>query len=243
MSWNNIIDKVQYFKKNNRNTCFRGQGNSSWELKSSLFRQNLSTLNQFLNNERTRYNLFKNLGHIYHNEDDWTLVYIMQHHGVKTRLLDWTEAFATALFFASSSWDENVPITIWMLNPLELNRKTLGSPQFYTTYNRFYSEKIKNNNGGKGFPDNSIALHPVRNNTRIVAQQGVFTIQGNTLDPLDKEFNGDLIKEGILERIDIDIKYREDVMVFLELSGINPFSIFPDLEGLARYVNKKTDKL
>ncbi|SDG35956.1 FRG domain-containing protein [Fontibacillus panacisegetis] len=141
----------------------------------------------------------------------------MQHHGVKTRLLDWTESFATALFFASSSWDDNNGITIWMLNPLKLNKKTIGGSHFYTTHKERYREKIAKNTETP-FPTNSIALHPIRNNPRIVAQQGVFTVQGNTLEPLDKEFDGNLIKEGILEKIDIDAKYKKDVSIFLELS-------------------------
>lgn len=63
------------------------------------------------------------------------------------------------------------------------------------------------------------------------------------MEPLDKEFNGELITTGILERIDIEIKYREDVYSFLELSGVHPFSIYPDLEGLAKYISKKTDSV
>lgn len=129
-----------------------------------------------------------------------------------------------------------------MLNPLKLNHKTLGSAHFFTTHDQIYREKLKKGSDNR-FPNNSIALHPLRNNSRIVAQQGVFTIQGNTLEPLDKEFNGELITTGILERIDIEIKYREDVYSFLELSGVHPFSIYPDLEGLAKYISKKTDSV
>lgn len=70
MSWEKIIDEVKIFKKNNRITWFRGQGDANWELKSSLFRQKFEKLEYIKNNERTRYNLFKNWGHMYHNEDD-----------------------------------------------------------------------------------------------------------------------------------------------------------------------------
>ncbi|MFE0554815.1 FRG domain-containing protein [Paenibacillus sp. NPDC058910] len=240
MTWESIIQEVRDFKKNNKNTWFRGQSDPTWELKSSLFRQKFKNLNQFRANERTRYNLFKNLGHIHHKESDWNLVYIMQHHGVKTRLLDWTESFATALFFAANNWTNNSPLTIWMLNPIELNFKTLEKHVFYRTNDRSYEDLIVSSSTN-GFKDNSVALHPLRNNQRIVAQQGVFTIQGNTLDSLDNEFNGDLITEGILKRINIDVKLKEDVSSFLDLAGMHPFSIYPDLEGLAKYINIRTD--
>nr|WP_145403302.1 FRG domain-containing protein [Paenibacillus xylanexedens] len=242
MTWESIIQEVRDFKKNNKHTWFRGQSDFTWELKSSLFRQKFKNLDEFKANERTRYNLFKNLGHTHHNETDWNLVYIMQHHGVKTRLLDWTESFATALFFAANNWTSNSPLTIWMLNPLKLNSKTLGKHVFYTTNNKKYEEMISSS-PTKGFNINSVALHPLRNNQRIVAQQGVFTVQGNTTESLDKEFNGDLLKNGILSRIEIDIKFKEDVSTFLDLSGMHPFSIYPDLEGLAKYINIRTDSL
>lgn len=164
----------------------------------------------------------------------------MQHHGVKTRLLDWTESFVTALYFATTNWIENKTITIWMLNPLRLNEKTLGSARFFTTNKDSFRDRLYEEEH-KTFPPNSIALHPIKNNQRIIAQQGVFTVQGNSLQSLDKEFDGKLFNEGILKRVDIEFKYKEDVLTFLDLAGIHPFSIYPDLEGLAKYINSRTD--
>src|SRR5690606_34858441 len=160
MNWNTILKTINEFKIDNHIVWYRGQGNDSYQLMSSLYRQKFSNIEDVLANERARYNLFKNNGHLYHNLDDWNLLYIMQHHGVKTRLLDWTESFATALFFASSNWENDNPITIWMLNPLKLNYKTLGSFHFYTAYNQIYRDKIKKDSSNS-FPSNSLALHPL----------------------------------------------------------------------------------
>ena len=67
---------------------------------------------------------FRSMGPIYgsglpipvreHN-DQW--LYIMQHVGVQTRLLDWTEGLLQALFFAL----ENEKPIVWMLDPQQLN--------------------------------------------------------------------------------------------------------------------------
>jgi hypothetical protein len=224
---------------------FRGQSNSGYVLNSGLFRENQKfeadeeitqdkLLKRYLGKEVVYYNYFKNLGHLYHNEADWSLLYIMQHHKLRTRLLDWSESFAVALFFAWASWKKDNTARVWMLRPNYLNFKLTKSYKYYTLEEP-YELVLKK----ASFPKNSVALYPVRNSQRIVAQQGVFTLQGNTLCPLEEEYDGKLITEGILKSIDIPEKLRPDVEKYLNQSGINYFTIFPDLDGLADHIIDK----
>ncbi|MGO4498830.1 FRG domain-containing protein [Paenibacillus sp. 2RAB27] len=243
MNWNGVIQEVRSFKDLNgddKHIWYRGHSDVNYKLTSSLFRKNFSTIKKYLIRERAIYNLFMNLGHMYHNLDDWDLIYLMQHHGASTRLLDWTESFAVSLFFATLGWKENEPISIWLLKPNELNFKTFKNHKYFTTHNDSYFKRMSDVHEEKFFK-NSIALHPKRSNSRILAQQGVFTIQGNTKETLDEEFNGDLLKEGILKEIIIDYELKEDVMSFLNLSGVNSYTIFPDLYGLAKHINNLTE--
>jgi hypothetical protein len=239
--WLAVLEEVEGFQSQSNITWYRGQSKAHHSLKTGLFRNDQEfTLVDIKAFERTHYNYFLNLGHLYHNSRDWELVFTMQHHGVKTRLLDWTESFSVALFFALQNWDDTKnDACIWLLDPLKLNKTARDDHRLFTANSTTdsYEDRLYENQG-KCFLDHSLALHPTRNNPRIVAQRGVFTIQGNTLSPLEEEHSGQLLEQDILRKITITPALRRDAELQLKHSGINYFTLFPDLDGLAKHVNQ-----
>lgn len=233
--WLGILNKIKEFQDRFSVVWYRGHSDIDYELHSGLFRENWNDIDQYLGSEIQKYKQFLNLGHLDHRESSWNLLSIMQHHGVRTRLLDWTESFATALFFAFINWEYEKPACIWVLSPLSLNEKSKGDALFATnqdlpSYDDLVNQRVS-------FPNYSIALYPARNSKRLVAQSGVFTLQGNSMLPLDLEHNGELFKEGKLIKIPLTIDLYEDARAFLRQMGINYYTMFPDLEGLAKHVN------
>lgn len=234
--WVDILNKVDDFvAKAAGPVWFRGHNDHTHLLQSGLFRVNLESMADYLTVESHYYQYYKNLGYLLHeNAEGWSLVYSLQHHGGKTRLLDWSESFAIAVYFALCNWSSE-KAAIWMLDPLELNnlavnRKVIISPApAFFPYPEAYVS-------GQAIP--SIAVYPIKNTQRICSQHGVFTVQGNCSEALDKEFGGQLVKSGHLVYIELTREVQADAVRYIKQNGISHFSLFPDLDGLATYLNQ-----
>src|SRR5688572_23441055 len=83
---------------------YRGCGSASHTLSPSLYRHTKAkTPEAFADLERQLMTRFRQRSIPYHNRslsDDWDALFFMQHYGVPTRLLDWTENPLIALHFA-----------------------------------------------------------------------------------------------------------------------------------------------
>src|SRR5262249_41653835 len=116
------------------------------------------------------------------NEDGWTTAFAMQHHGLPTRLLDWSSTLGVALYFAIHG--STTDAAIWILNPFELNRLLHGRsevfdlPDFDCGYVDYYITRK-----AKPLPG-AIALEPPRNHPRILNQRGGFTLHTDLMVPL-----------------------------------------------------------
>lgn len=74
---------------------YRGCGTATYKLLPSLYRhERLKTPEELSDLERRLMTRFRQRSIPYHNRslaDDWDALFFMQHYGVPTRLLDWTE--------------------------------------------------------------------------------------------------------------------------------------------------------
>lgn len=227
--WNKVLKEVSEATKGWNFWFFRGHSEISWQLMPSLGRLKkyggFDTISEI--EEAMYFDFLTRSGSLLpSNNDCWNNIFSMQHHGLPTRLLDWTENFSVALYFALKNAKSEC--VIWVLDPFALNKSTLNNAKIFNPNelpikysNCFLNKKDK-------FDSDVVAISPLRHNPRVFNQSSGFTLHSNLDKPLEESCPASVTKIRIPKSAFIEAKK------FLWLSGINEFSLFPDLDGLAR---------
>src|SRR5271166_2388906 len=227
--WDAFLKKVEAATKDIDEPFFRGHADEKWSLVPSLGRHRFHSY--FENNVYYDFLTF-GASWLPHNSDSWDTLFIMQHHGIPTRLLDWTQSFSVAVYFALNNCAGDG--AVWILDPYKLNRQTLHHnailhPQ--TDFdNDYYDYFIRDRK--KRFLGEAVAILPNKTTARVLAQRGVFTINRHRNTALDS------VCKKALTKIVLPKGALTGARGFLKLAGVNEFTLFPDLDGLSRWLRK-----
>ena len=154
------------------------------------------------------------------NPTDLDLLVRAQHFGLKTRLLDWTTNPLAALWFACADLAK-ADVYVYALEAHKYLIKDVYAQD------PFLSQQTR-------------AFQPRHTNERVNAQHGWFTLhrysrKAGKFVPL--ESNPQL--KADLHEFHIRGKSRPELLRALDLLGVNARTLFPDLNGLCRYINWK----
>lgn len=233
-SWDAFLVEVREARESLENpdhVWYRGQSRAHYSLIPSLLRHPAGvTKEQALFNDYER-----SASHLQAaRENDWELLIDMQHYGIPTRLMDWTDVLGIALAFALfDSKEDEEDSALFILCPLKLNAKSgIKDIKRVPHAKNFGYRSIywHNDPMSAAFP---IAVDCRLQNPRILAQQGNFVIHGSDLAPLDK------IAPECVKKIHLPPSLKPAIREFLEYANLHPFSIYPDIGGMARFITRK----
>jgi len=161
-------------------------------------------------------------------------VQVAQHYGLPTRLLDWTQNAAVALFFACCSNGKEDGLVI-AINPIQLNQSfDSKKPRVFTYLEDKKSIdsylELKGNSSSRG--KLNIAINPTWNTERIALQNGVFTLHGNKSFEINREQAGSLVGIPILKEL------KADLLNELERVGVGEMFIFPEPEHVCAHLRR-----
>ena len=196
---------------------FRGHANASWKLVPKAGRK------QYLGHEKTLLQAWKRraVEHLAsHTYSEWELLAIAQHHGLATRLLDWTTNPLNAAYFSVKEPESREP---------EKGPAVIHAERFPKGFDQPIEGSLPNPLDLKGVE----VFRPRGVVPRIVRQGGLFTIHG----PPDTSLEDLPAKVVALKRIEVAEAYRPKLLAELARYGINSSTLFPDLDGLSSYLN------
>lgn len=226
---------------------YRGLTDVAYQLLPTLHRLKIP-----VDREMDLMNRFKKNAHQFLDQrpqGEWEWMLIMRHHGLPSRLMDWTESPLIGFYFSvfeepptGGNQDETDSV-LWCLLPTQLNDFASGGllpadvvPMFsdereISTHDEFLenyrpSRVSRLTSQEKVPPAAAISICTTK---RIQAQQGVFTIHHSHTTPLEAVGDGSHIWRYLIPA-ECKMQIREE----LRRLGVNRLTIFPELDNVAQ---------
>lgn len=189
---------------------YRGQRVIEWPLQPRIGRYKRVRSKTVVHEERTVLRMFKEraVPHLsVFPANDWDWLALAQHHGLPTRLLDWSRNPLVAAYFAVEDEHDSDSVVYAFRDKTHVDVAQWGDPFSRSEIDRFLPPHVS---------------------PRIIAQNGMFTAHP---DPsLDMRLHPKVWKFVIRH------PFRRKLKSILYKYGVHRASLFPDLDGIAKHI-------
>jgi len=205
------IENLEKFTEICHGLPLRGVSSFEHALLPGIGRGNYLNARKLLALEKNTLTIIRRYGAPYlaREYSDLELLTIAQHHGLKTRLMDWTLNPLVALYFAVSTGNPTLDAAIYVVTkpPMPLLRP----------------------NENPFTVDESLWVLPAHVTPRITAQHALFSIQASPFEHFTHKH---------LRKHRIPAQHRNRYVRLLNKWDINEKSLFPGIDGLAANINR-----
>lgn len=206
---NNLPELLEASSEHNAQSFYRGVSRYNYELIPKVGRKAYQEREELGETEDHILWLFKNHSFPYlefRPNNDWEWLAIGQHHGLPTRLLDWTRSPLVAAFFAVEK-DFEHDSAIYALSHRDL-------------------DNVENWETPWDLPDVAFVIPP-HLSKRVSPQYSFFSVHPDPEEPYEPED---------LEKIVIPKSQKPYFQYELERCGIHRGVLFPGLDGVAEHI-------
>ncbi len=158
-------------------------------------------------------------------EDDWEWLALAQHHGMQTRLLDWTYSPLVALYFATRPEvsDEDGGVI-----PISEDRAV-----YALHFCKHMNTAPSHRKGPFDFKRIGVVFPPDVS-PRVAGQSGLFTTQPDPASEFSTKGANPKVFPDPVRKMLLPKQVAADIQRRLFLLGIREHMLFPDLDGFAR---------
>jgi hypothetical protein len=176
-------------------------------------------------------------------DSPWDWLALAKHHGLPTRVLDWTFSPYVALHFATASpvrYDEDG--AIWCVDYVTATRRLPSRLSALLEQERssvFTTELLSSVAAGLEQLDELLGrehvvfFEPPSLDQRILNQFAVFSLQGDATARMDEWLER---RPGLGRRVVIPAELKWEVRDKLDQANVNERVLFPGLDGLSRWL-------
>ncbi|RBA30395.1 hypothetical protein DQ226_17350 [Dietzia maris] len=235
-----LVERLQKVAIPTTELWFRGHGAESWDLQPSVYRSFEHAKNESAMLARFRQEAAA-AGQPF-AFDQWGWVIYAQHHGIPTRLLDWSLSPLVALYFASLSEklkngeDSGEDGTFYILRPTDLNKEAgasdEGHPRLLNEADNVLIDYLPGRANSN--PSKPRAVIGPMLFDRVRFQHGTFTVGQPRVDGTIE-----LERSSSIESFTVPHESKVEILDELRVLQFNEVSIFKDVDRVASRISRE----